>query len=118
MNPDTIWVCVDCLLAREGDGTESPDREPWGLLKGEQITLGMMQSEHTNDSEDCLTSECDCVFRAFDTSDCEACGSRLAGERHAYTLWTEGPPESVLIANGVEPDPYGYAEQVDPLDLM
>lgn len=74
MSNRTIWVCTDCLFAREGDGTENPDREPWGLLPTADVSLGVLWPEH-------------CERRDFDTAPCDGCGTPLAGERYAYTVW-------------------------------
>jgi hypothetical protein len=86
-----IWVCVDCLFAREGDGTENPDREPWNLFPATEVSLGMLWEEHENPTE-CEKSfrtggECDCERMDFSWHACDACGSTLGGERQAYTLW-------------------------------
>lgn len=86
----TLWVCVDCLLAAEGDGSpEPPDREPWSLLAQPAIVFyGMPRSEHW-DLERCFDDQyggCACEVQAFSTAACDGCGSNLAGERQAYTL--------------------------------
>jgi hypothetical protein len=83
----TLWVCTDCLFAREGEAPESPDREPWGLLEGTEVTSGMTWEEH---ADDCPRErgECECEVRDFDWRACDGCGSPLGGERHAYTYWS------------------------------
>jgi hypothetical protein len=88
----TIWVRLDCLFAREGDGSpDPPDRDPWGEIStGYSVTLGMLAAEHAcgrQNGED--VEECDCEITTFSWSHCEGCGSTLGGERHAYTLWKE-----------------------------
>lgn len=45
--------------------------------------------------------ECDCETNTFSTSQCEGCGSHLAGERHAMTLFKIPPREPAPL----EPTP-------------
>lgn len=78
----TLWVCDDCLFAREGDGTENPDREPWGLEPDTDVTAGLTWDEHScGDAEANFRDgiECECEQIEFTWSDCEGCGSTLAG---------------------------------------
>jgi hypothetical protein len=94
-----LWVCVDCVLVREcGEAPEvAPDCEPWAALAlraGEEVAAGMDWAEH---AEDCPNhtagrhvDECECETASFRTSACDGCGSRLAGERFAYTLLARG----------------------------
>lgn len=86
----TLWVCVDCLLVREtGESTEAPDREPWTALPDADVTLGALceidKGEHYATDPDGHAEECERL--SFSRLACDACGSALAGERHAYTLW-------------------------------
>lgn len=98
-----IWVCQDCMLhhANGECGSchtdEGHDREPMGLTDPSEVTTGM---DHTEHAHGCLFRtaptfacdagyECDCETMTFSWSSCEGCGSTLAGERHAMTLWFE-----------------------------
>jgi hypothetical protein len=69
-----VWVCDDCLFAREGDGTESPDREPWGLMR-EADVAGHWDGD---------TGE---GIAEFSQSACDGCGSTLGGTRHRYAVF-------------------------------
>lgn len=84
-----IWVCLDCMLAREGDGpTETPDCEPWSLIGDDvEITAGMVFEEHY--CSDPGEQECDCERIEFSWGTCQGCGSTLGGERYAYTYWVD-----------------------------
>jgi hypothetical protein len=98
----TLWVCTDCLLARESDGTESPDREPWGEIPEDHtVTCGLLWSEHADDCEnraaDEWVTECDCERISFSWHACPACGSTLGGERHAYALWAPVRAETLEV---------------------
>jgi len=92
----TLWVCVDCLFAREGELDTTPDCEPWGLLPGDDVSLGITWSEHdcgretTHDMD--TECECDCERADFSWQSCDGCGSTLAAERQAYTLWYAPDP--------------------------
>jgi ribosomal protein L37AE/L43A len=88
----TVWLCIDCLVML-ANGEESPDadREPLSEIgEDDEITLGLFLEEHASD---CAAreqgAECDqeCDHDHFSSDPCEGCGSRLAGERHAATLW-------------------------------
>lgn len=85
----TLWVCVDCHMAREGDGpTEEVEHEPWGLLDDTyQVGRGLTEEAHdescTPDMQD--EGSCTCEHIDFSYSDCDACGSDLGGTRHAYS---------------------------------
>jgi hypothetical protein len=81
----TIWVCGDCLFAREGYGVQKPDREPWSLLPHADVELG---SFHEPSCQEGGGDRCDAhnVLEA-DSSPCDACGSGLQGTRYAYTLF-------------------------------
>lgn len=104
----TLDVCTDCYFAyHEGDYTQKPehDRQPWGLydladgtptMTARGISPGLMASEHAEDCA-CRTSngdeECtydgECEQTTFSHSRCDACGSTLAGTRHAMTQFYE-----------------------------
>lgn len=85
MKTSTIWVCGDCLFAREGYGVQEPDREPWSLLPNADVDLG---SFHEPSCQEGGSERCDAhnVLEA-DSSPCDACGSELEGTRYAYTLF-------------------------------
>jgi hypothetical protein len=90
----TIWVCQDCMLhhANGECGSchldEGHDREPLSLLDQSKIAMGMLDEKH-----DCIPDwdgsriDCGCEVINFSMSSCDGCGSTLAGERHAFTLW-------------------------------
>lgn len=101
----TLWVCTDCHFAyHEGDYTPTEDATPWGLLDLSDgtppllmrgIYSGLLNSEH---AEDCARrtdddAECsfdgECEHMTFSWSACDGCGSRLGGDRHAYTQVAE-----------------------------
>ena len=85
----TLWVCIDCCLARECNGpTEDADREPWGLFDDTyEIGRGLPEAGHVADctGDERLNGYCACEHVDFSMSDCDACGSSLGGERHAYS---------------------------------
>lgn len=96
----TQWACTCCALVMangeccDSDQHGGDSREPLSEIPyGAHTTLGMDWSEH---SEDCPNRkarhtalvECDCRRREFSRSSCDACGSSLAGERHAFVIWT------------------------------
>ena len=89
----TIWVCLCCLFAREGDGDGCDGNggcagDPWAEIPdGYTVTLGMFREEHADGCKE--GDECDCERRTFSWRPCEGCGSSLGGERQAYTLWQE-----------------------------
>ena len=103
-NTHTIWVCTDCNQhaangecgsCPEHNGDLSPhDREPLGLLKDQEASLGLTREEHTcgkeNDPDD--EAECECEQQTFSWSACEGCGSTLGGSRDAMTVWRESAP--------------------------
>lgn len=82
----TAWVCVDCLMADEGDGpVEGADCAPWSRIGDCDVTPGLLEEEHSSWCEN--PEECECEVDTFSRSSCDGCGSHLAGERHAYTMW-------------------------------
>jgi hypothetical protein len=96
----TIWVCLCCLFAREGDGCAGQHEhtdEPWALIDSDpsvRVTAGMSWEEHAGDCANRRAThsridDCDCERDSFSASSCDGCGSALAGERHAYTLWKQ-----------------------------
>lgn len=84
-----LWVCTDCLFAREnGELDSEPDREPWSIEPETDVTIGLVWSEHVCDREHWSDGdECSCETLDFSGSSCDACGSMLGGSRHAYTWW-------------------------------
>ena len=86
-----IWVCVCCMLMHANGECCSDDVhggdgiKPWALLTSDaEISMGMVSEEHASG---CDREECDCERDTFSTAMCGGCGSWLAGERHAFTLW-------------------------------
>ena len=92
-NTVKLWVCIDCMLVHaNGECTDTPDRAPWALWENDSsdITMGLLWSEHECETpEETFRNggECDCETDPFSMSDCDGCGSTLAGERHAFTAW-------------------------------
>jgi len=99
----TIWVCVGCLMMEangENIGDGGDGIQPLAIIEPPYfLTLGMGWEDHATD---CLIFkdknrgnvanikggyECECETNTFSKSQCEGCGSFLAGERHAMTLW-------------------------------
>ncbi len=89
-----IWVCDNCMFHHAngecGDcyGEDGHVREPWVLLSSDHAhgntTMGMLAEEH---EWECDGFGCDCEINTFSMSSCDGCGSRLCGQRHAFTLW-------------------------------
>lgn len=81
-------------LANGEEPTEMSDadlnrwREGFDRYTGEEITLGLMASEHDCDYEqDWHTGNCYCEEQEFSWSSCDVCGSHLGGHRSAVTFW-------------------------------
>lgn len=88
------WVCQCCLLvAANGECCADDEHggdsmEPLGLAKDSDTWhLG---GEHSDDCDAGNDSGCDCETDTFSTSQCDGCGSWLAGERHAMTVFVNG----------------------------
>lgn len=90
-----IWACQDCTFAAV-NGEDNDDRpadlpEVWALDPGADVTPGLTWSEH-DDPAECEAAfrdggdQCECEHRTFSSSACDACGSTLGGDRHAFTL--------------------------------
>lgn len=92
----TYWVCVDCHLDHHvGDEHEPAEGcVPWSLIEpGQTMTNGIFQKDHECGWEDMTDADeppCDgeCEMATFSKTPCDGCGSYLAGERYAYTVWT------------------------------
>jgi hypothetical protein len=93
-----IWVCICCMLIHANGecGEDCHDKEPWSAIGEEfEITMGLLAAEHADDCPVKITGdwqaveECDCAINTFSHSSCDGCGSPLAGERHAFTIWWE-----------------------------
>jgi len=93
----TIWVCQCCMLDHANGECCADDQHggdgiaPWATLAAdEHVTMGLLTDEH---DEECprragdREAECDCERREFSTSQCEGCGSWLAGDRYAFAAW-------------------------------
>jgi hypothetical protein len=91
----TIWLCECCTMVLANgthfDGDCREPHEPLSVIGEADITLGMLWSEHDeacpNREANEWVAECDCEIREFSPAWCDGCGSRLAGTRHAATLW-------------------------------
>lgn len=94
---DLIWVCQCCMLCHANgeccadDEHGGDSREPLSEIQpGYSVTAGLLEEEH---NENCTPADrdegCDCDRIEFSTSRCEGCGSFLAGQRYALTLWRD-----------------------------
>ena len=82
-----IQVCIDCTQVHANGelGDDSiPVLEPWGLMQGENVTMGSVTG---CDCKNGYQDECNCDWADFSWSQCEACGSSLGGYRHTFTVW-------------------------------
>jgi ribosomal protein L37AE/L43A len=89
-----IWVCDECMFTHangEGDPERPADLpDAWAQMPyaeyGHRLAMGMISEEHDRScsGED---DECGCELRDFDTWGCDGCGDRLAGRRHAFTVF-------------------------------
>ena len=87
-----LWVCVDCLFAREGDGLGdgcSCGNTPWQREPDTDVSLGLGVEDHDCgwDGEADMPCDGDCERDEFSIWPCHACDCHLAGSRHAYTWW-------------------------------
>lgn len=89
-----LWVCVDCYWTHNyGEPDWECDRKPLALLAGEDLTAGLTREEHAPDCPafdsdgDYTGAECDCEHDSFSWRECPGCGSILAGDRYALTVW-------------------------------
>jgi hypothetical protein len=85
-----IWVCVDCMMLHaNGEMPVDPregEPEPLSeITEGFEVTAGMLREQHADGCDG--DGDCDCETIPFSSAQCEGCGSYLAGERHAMTLW-------------------------------
>jgi hypothetical protein len=91
----TIWVCPCCMLTHANGECRADDShggdflEPLGSIRPEDaLALGLAEDEH---HEQCTPRDrengCDCEVNPFSHLQCDGCGSFLAGERHAMTLF-------------------------------
>jgi hypothetical protein len=93
----TEWVCVDCIIALANDDWPDPipDPKPLALYKANDIEAHPGGEHHADcPSHDPLNDHgctLDCETDDFSTSVCDGCGSKLAGSRHAVTIWMAGP---------------------------
>jgi hypothetical protein len=77
-------------------------RIPWSevsFLAGYTVTMGLASDEHEKNgcTEGDREEGCDCETNTFSKSRCDGCGSWLAGERHAFTLWQRVPMSRVNV---------------------
>lgn len=85
------WVCQCCtLVAANGECCDSSTHggdsmEPLGLAKSaDSWVLG---GDHNDECDRDDNSDCDCETIEFSKSQCDGCGSWLAGKRHAMTVF-------------------------------
>jgi hypothetical protein len=99
----TLDLCTCCFVALvNGEPCQCPEDDetchPEGLmgkLEGEEITPGSFASQHESsclmhllDSADVPGDyECECERSDFSTSQCDGCGTYLAGAREKATGW-------------------------------
>jgi hypothetical protein len=93
-NATTIWVCMCCMLMHANgeccsDEWHDENNEPWCSIDQSKyhVTMGLVSTEHHEDSQSQGWDECDCETDTYSTSQCDGCGSYLHGERHGFTLW-------------------------------
>lgn len=88
-----VWVCQDCMLIHaNGECTHDESQpEPWALwdLSEAEIAMG---GEHSVNCDRSDSYDCDCETIGFSTSQCAGCGSYLAGERYAFTVFEKDQP--------------------------
>lgn len=100
---DDLWLCTDCLLyAVNGDtsGIESDKREK-EVVEGVNALGPNLVPDFDSDTQDGIEE--------FSRTPCDACGTRLAGERHRFAILGEKNPvafgfdgtELALVAGGV-----------------
>jgi hypothetical protein len=90
-------VCVCCMLVHANgeccadDSHGGDSREPWSEVNfadGYSVTMGLLAEEHGDTCTETDREEgCDCEGPWFSWSRCNGCGSRLGGNRYAFTLW-------------------------------
>lgn len=97
------WVCQCCMLSHANGECCADDEHggdgiaPWSDVDDRySVTMGLLPVEH---HYSCAVYEagkfpsdydgCDCERDSFSSWPCEGCGSSLAGERWAFTLWRE-----------------------------
>lgn len=92
----TLWVCQCCMLIHANgeccvsDEHGGDSREPLSLIgEDDGLALGMGYEFHAETcTEEVRESDgCDCERDTFSWTSCDGCGSWLAGERHAMTLF-------------------------------
>lgn len=91
----TIWVCQCCILVvangeccaddvHGGDGIEPLS----DIRPNDGLSPGIFSEQHSPRCTDADREEgCDCEHDTFSMSQCRGCGSWLAGDRYAMTLF-------------------------------
>lgn len=94
LTPVTVWVCTDCAQIQangELGDDRTPDAEPLWLLSGMTVVAGMHPRDHDARCPRRIAGgqveECDCETVPYSTTQCAGCGSSLAGDRHALTVF-------------------------------
>lgn len=97
----TMWVCQCCALSHaNGECCADDDHggdgiAPWSAVDERyRVTAGLLAEEHDEECDfradpQCREVDCECERLSFTWSRCEGCGSALAGDRWAHTLWRE-----------------------------
>jgi hypothetical protein len=98
---DNLWLCTDCLIyAVNGDtsGIESPERER-EVVEGVNALGPHLVPDYDVETEDGILG--------FTRRQCDACGTRLAGERHRFAILGEERRRP----RGSEYEPDDYCEE-------
>jgi hypothetical protein len=79
-----VWFCVDCMVkaVNDEDPTDAREGDPVPLSL---IEAGTQLSANFGDPED---PDADSGEVDFSARICDGCGSRLAGSRFRFALWT------------------------------
>lgn len=91
-----ISVCETCLhwhANREDIRESNADPEPWGELPNAHVGMDYCADHFERDGGPCEQCEgsyngIDDGYSAFSSVPCTACGSRLAGSRFRFAVWT------------------------------
>ncbi len=95
----TGWCCSDCLFLFANGETpvnmNEDEIEAWmaeidSRTAGSHVVLGGEHKDCVNIGADdgwLGVGDCDCETQEFSMSQCDVCGSRLGGSRHAVTYF-------------------------------
>lgn len=97
-----IWVCRCCILSHaNGECCDSDEHggdsmEPLSAIKAaDSVAMGGEHNERCTEAD--REAGCDCEEKTFSSSQCDGCGSWLAGTRHAMTLFVNERRNSVSV---------------------